>query len=64
MVTVNGESCPIDGQDVLSMLDQKGYALNRIVTELNGQIVPKESYKDTLLQNGDVVEVVSFVGGG
>jgi sulfur carrier protein len=64
MVTVNGENYQLDGLDVLTMLSQKGYALTRVVTELNGQIVPKAAYEKTILKSGDVVEVVSFVGGG
>jgi sulfur carrier protein len=64
MVTVNGENCQLDGLDVLTMLSQKGYVLTRVVTELNGQIVPKSAYEKTILKSGDVVEVVSFVGGG
>ena len=64
MVTVNGKACQVDGLDVLSMLEQKGFMLSRVVTELNGQIIPKNSYESTTLKDGDVVEVVSFVGGG
>ena len=36
----------------------------RIAVEKNGQIVPKRLYEETVLEDGDVVEVVSFVGGG
>ena len=64
MVTINGKSCQFDGISVLSMLEKDGYTLARILTELNGQIVPKDSYAETILKDGDVVEVVSFVGGG
>lgn len=34
------------------------------VVELNKEIVMKEDYKFKRLSNGDVVEVVHFVGGG
>ena len=33
-------------------------------TEINGEIVPKAQYAQTVLKDGDSVEVVSFVGGG
>ena len=36
----------------------------RIAVERNGDIVPKAQYDETMLCDGDVVEVVSFVGGG
>ena len=32
--------------------------------ERNGEIVPKAAYGETILQDGDVIEVVNFVGGG
>jgi len=31
---------------------------------MNGDILPKYSYSDTMLKDGDRLEVVSFVGGG
>ena len=45
-------------------LDTTEYDPGRIAVERNGDIVPKARYKDTVLQDGDSLEVVSFVGGG
>ena len=38
--------------------------LQRIAVERNGEIVPKARYGETVLAEGDSVEVVSFMGGG
>ena len=46
------------------MLDSLNYDRTKIAVELNEDIVPKQTYEETILKNGDVVEVVSFVGGG
>lgn len=35
-----------------------------IAIELNREIVPKSEYAQTVLQAGDKLEVVQFVGGG
>lgn len=35
-----------------------------VAVEHNGEIVPKEKFSQTLLNEGDRVEVVQFVGGG
>ncbi|MBQ1716796.1 MAG: sulfur carrier protein ThiS, partial [Ruminococcus sp.] len=35
-----------------------------IAVELNEDIVPKANYASTVLKDGDVLEVVNFVGGG
>lgn len=36
----------------------------RIAVERNFEIVPRESYAETVLVEGDRLEVVTFVGGG
>ena len=40
------------------------YDSKRIAIECNGDIVPKAQYGETVLKDGDSIEVVSFVGGG
>ena len=46
------------------MVDREGLQKSRVAVEINGEIVSKQKYNDTVLHSGDVVEVVSFVGGG
>ena len=45
-------------------LEQNNYQIKRIAVELNEEILPKYSYSDTMLKDGDRLEVVTFVGGG
>ena len=47
-----------------SFLEREGYALDRVAVEKNGKIVPKTRYADVLLDDGDRLEIVAFVGGG
>lgn len=62
---VNGEKLVLTKQISLAMfLQQRQYRAERVVAELNGTIVPKGSYDEIILQNEDVLEIVSFVGGG
>jgi sulfur carrier protein len=35
-----------------------------VITELNGAIIPSEKWAQTNLQDGDALELVTFVGGG
>ena len=53
-----------EGQSISAYLADSGYDLRRVAVERNGEIVPKAQYSETVLQEGDTVEVVSFVGGG
>ena len=65
MVRVNGEEQHLENEMTLQdFLEQEGYQTGRIAVEKNGGIVPKSQYAETLLHSGDVLEIVSFVGGG
>ena len=64
MVKVNGELLPIAGKTLAEYLATTSFDPQRIAVEKNGDIVPKATYKDVVLEDGDSLEVVSFVGGG
>ena len=64
MVKVNGESKDIAGKTIAEYLATTNYDMKRIAVERNGDIVPKAQYAETVLQDGDSIEIVSFVGGG
>ena len=48
----------------MTYLEENNYPLERIAVEINEEIVPKSQYDTVVLNDGDTVEVVSFVGGG
>ncbi len=64
MVTINGNPAEAAGLSLRKYLEQEGYHLHRLAVERNGAIVPQRDYDAVILEEGDVVEVVSFVGGG
>lgn len=65
MVSVNGKMHDTRaGQTLLELLHELGYRLEVIAVELNGQVLTRGCYGDTVLHEGDSLEVVSFVGGG
>jgi sulfur carrier protein len=49
---------------VEQFLMQEGYELKFVAVEYNGAILPKEKYAYQSIKENDVLEVVSFVGGG
>jgi sulfur carrier protein len=62
---INGKEISLpDGTSVLEYLQQQAYQLERIAVEYNGDILQQAQYGTTILQTGDCVEIVSFVGGG
>ena len=64
MVRINGVELNVAGKTVAEYLAENGYDIKRVAVELNCDILPKAQYDSTVLQDGDSVEVVSFVGGG
>ena len=64
MVKINGKDYDFNGMNMALAVEKLDFKPERIAVELNGEILPKTDYKNTLLKDGDSVEVVSFVGGG
>ena len=63
---VNGEKRELpEGTTLASLLDiLKLGSRPHLAVERNRKIVPKERFADTRLEEGDKLEIVSFVGGG
>ena len=64
MIKINGSSYEWKEINLMSALETLGFDPARIAVERNGEVVPRAQYKDTMLRDGDVLEVVRFVGGG
>lgn len=64
MIKINGVLCDIAGKTLSDYLATTDYDPKRIAVERNGDIVPKAQYGETVLKDGDTIEIVSFVGGG
>ena len=64
MVKINGNQTEADGMKLTDYLASAGYIEKKIAVEINEEIVPKAKYDETILKDGDKVEVVRFVGGG
>jgi sulfur carrier protein len=64
-VTVNGTAHrfeqPLEIAALLSRLELSG---KKIAVERNGEIVPKSAHANTLVADGDQLEIVVAVGGG
>lgn len=64
MVKINGEERDLAGRTLSAVLSDAGFHLGRVAVERNGEIVPKRLYEETVLADGDRIEIVGFVGGG
>jgi thiamine biosynthesis protein ThiS len=64
-IRINGEEREIaGGLSIAGLLEQLKIRPGRVVVELNRNIVARETHDSTLLNDGDALEIVHFVGGG
>jgi thiamine biosynthesis protein ThiS len=62
---INGDARSIsDAQTVEQLLQQLSLDPRTVVVELNREIVRRPAISTTPVADGDVVEIVHFVGGG
>ena len=53
-----------EGTTILDYLEQNHYVLAQIAVEHNYVILDKEDYAKVVLKDDDILEIVSFMGGG
>ena len=64
-IQLNGDPRRVPADcSVLTLLELEGLAQRRVAVERNGEIVPRSLHAQTLLNDGDRVEVVHAMGGG
>ena len=64
-LTVNGEARKADpGTTVAALLRAMGIDPARVAVERNRDVVPRATWNDAGLVDGDRIEIVAFVGGG
>ncbi len=63
--TVNGEQVELpDGLTVAALLSRLGVKGDRVAVERNGEVVKKARHAEQRVEPDDVLEIVTFVGGG
>lgn len=51
-------------KSVLDLLNDYNLNKDRVVVEVNLEIVENEKYETYVLKEHDVIEIISFIGGG
>lgn len=64
-LSVNGETRTCSPQSRLpDLLQQLSYNPRLVAVEYNGEILHRQFWQDTQIQEGDRLEIVTIVGGG
>ena len=64
-VTINGEAREFPAAiNLEALLKELGIDARRVALERNLEIVPRSQYQETMVGEGDTLEIVHFIGGG
>jgi thiamine biosynthesis protein ThiS len=62
---LNGEEREIAGIiSIADLVSALGLDARKVAVERNLEIAPRSTYADTVLAEGDRIEIVTFIGGG
>lgn len=64
-VRINGQDRDVpQGSTLTRLLEELDTAPQRVAIEVNRELVTRAEYDQTTLNEGDTIEIVTFVGGG
>ncbi|MBP9837144.1 MAG: sulfur carrier protein ThiS [Proteobacteria bacterium] len=61
---INGERKKVSSLNVEQLISELSLENKKIAVELNKEIISRNNYSSTVLKSGDILEIISFVGGG
>ena len=64
-ITLNGEKFTLEtGSNIVNLIDKLDLNTDKLAIERNLEIVPKSKFAMTIIEEGDKLEIVHFIGGG
>ena len=64
-ITLNGEKFTLEtGSNIVNLIDKLDLNADKLAIERNLEIVPKSKFAMTIIEEGDKLEIVHFIGGG
>jgi sulfur carrier protein len=64
-ITINGEKVGLSKVITVSnLLDDLNIKREALAVELNKDVLPKAEYDSKVIEDGDIIEIIQFVGGG
>lgn len=64
-ITINGDAMHFEESlSISNVLDQLNLETSRVIAQLNDDIVNRNQFDDVVVNDGDTLELLEFVGGG
>ena len=53
-----------EGETITGLLKRMNYTFPLVVVKINGQVIPKSEFQNTIVPDNSVVEVIHLISGG
>lgn len=63
-IILNGISYTTNSENLYDLINEKKLNPLTVVVEMNRKIIRKEFWRSQEISDGDVIEILNFVGGG
>lgn len=63
-IILNGKETDTSSKSLSDLLDEKSIPKGKIAIEVNGEVVVKSLINEFAIKENDIVEIITFVGGG
>lgn len=54
----------VEGENITLLLKRMNYVFPLVVVKIDGQVIPKAKYLETIVPNDSIVEVIHLISGG
>lgn len=63
-IHLNGKKIESKAGTIMDLVLEQGLDHSSLIAEVNFKLISQESWKDVPVRPGDIIELLSFVGGG
>ncbi|HEB68931.1 MAG TPA: sulfur carrier protein ThiS [Desulfobulbus sp.] len=63
-IHLNGKPVEVQSRTLELLIPERGLHPDALIVELNSKLIKKENWAETILREGDTLELLNFVGGG
>ncbi|MBU1342089.1 MAG: sulfur carrier protein ThiS [Proteobacteria bacterium] len=63
-IRLNGKQVASKSRTLMDLVLEKGFDPDALIAEVNFKVIRQEIWKEVAIREGDIIELLSFVGGG
>ena len=63
-ISLNGKQVEVKSRTLEQLISERGLHPDALIVEVNSELIKKENWGETIIRDGDTLELLNFVGGG